>query len=219
MNLEETMFRDIIKLYNSKHNADLKIKMNKIFQARDLKAVIDSAKNEYLAVMSSLTITDERKKWASFSTPYLPIKETLFSTKQKFTEIPTSLKNKRISYFLHTTEQRVIKKLVNRDSIIPVDASSIEMKKDLINDGLADYFISDNVILLSIKNIVPVIDLDIHKNLNYGIVYPKNSILKRMLDPIIKYYIKSDRFYKRLDQFSDKKTADYFIKHVKNSFR
>lgn len=103
--------------------------------------------------------------------------------------------------------------------MIPVIATSFKEKKNFIEKNKADFFISDNVAILSISGIHRIVDLNINKNLSYGIVYPKGSKLKNMLDPVIKYYLKSSRFYKRLKDHSNKEIADYFTKHVKNAYR
>jgi ABC-type amino acid transport substrate-binding protein len=47
-------------------------------------------------------------------------------------------------------------------------------------------------------------------NANFGILLPKNSKLKEKIDPIIKYYVKTSRFYQLVKKYFGEDASNYF---------
>ena len=218
LSLEEQMFKDVVELYNKKYKTNLRIIINKVPNVRLFLKEINTPKHLYTAIMSSITITKERSKLYLFSVPYMPIKETIFALRKE--TISYHWQNKRIAFLLNSTEENSIKLLQKRHpNIVPVAFNSFPEKLNSLSNGTADFLISDNVAWLSFPNLVQIEDLDLHQHYSYGIIYSKGSPLKKMLDPVIKYYILSSRFYDLLKKNYGKRVADYFTKNVKNVAR
>ena len=76
-----------------------------------------------------------------------------------------------------------------------------EDKVDFYVGDMTDAIVTDRVILSDFKGAAIS---------NYGILYPKGSILKKKLDKYIKYYKRSSSYYQLLGKHFGKEIVNYF---------
>jgi len=212
--LEKQAFTDIVQIYNKKYGTHLTINHQQIKTFRDVFSVVKKASTEYTSVMCSVTITKEREKHVTFSIPYLPVTETIFS----YNDLSegTDWTTKPIAFLVGTTAEDAMKSLLKTyPKIKPKAYTSFQTLIEDVKQGYIKFLISDNVAILSYPKLVPLKDLGSKKGKGYGIVYPLGSSLKEKLDPIIKYYTKSAKFYNLLQQNYGNEIADYFTANVR----
>lgn len=209
--IEEIIIRNTIDLYNSKEKKQLILKFMNYDNFGKLMVDFNESDRPFRAAMSSISPTDERKKIYEFSLIYLPSKETLISLKNN-----PNLKNKsrlKVGYEKNTLYETTAKKMdLNLFQLIPY-----EDMNDLVNDlnvKKVDLMILDNIYVWNNNQYAIYSEIDNPVGDGLAIVYPKNSNLKHRLDPYLKYFLESKKFYNELSKSFGKEVADYFKKQM-----
>lgn len=126
-------------------------------------------------IISSVTITDERKQKYAFSEPYINAGQVIVSSKNNPIQKVENLAGKRIIVARNTTNEKEALKYTDSNLVIRYD-SLIDATKDLAQ-GKADAMISDLVLAQSLikpyENLV--ISSDPFTNESYGIVARKED--------------------------------------------
>ena len=209
--LEEEIFKNIVALYNLKSKKQLSYTIHKE-SFTDILKRMETQSGDSTLIMSGITVTKEREKRYDFSIPYLPIEIVLFS--KKGTRI-TDFSELNVGYIEGSVEEKLAKDLKKKYNCSLFPYPDFLEKHNSLKANKTNVMIADNIALFVDHSIKIIHSLKSTKG--WGIVYPKGSELKEMFDPIIRYYIKSAKFYELLYNEHGKAIADYFIKYVKNA--
>jgi glutamine transport system substrate-binding protein len=204
------MISIVVKRTNAKLKQKLKINFIEVENFIDLFNALKTNKDNACAI-SALTITKERSKSYDFSYPYMPIKEVILTTKS----------SNRNDWKKQGTTIALVKGSVAENhysvfknkyklNVILIDYKTYKTIHTEINNRKIDFFVTDIAQTWTDKNIRLVSDFDEAKLSYYGIMYPKGSKLKKLLDPAIKSLIHSPSFLNLLKKNYGQKIVDYY---------
>ena len=209
---ELDFLKQVIKLYNTKHAYKLSLKVISVRDYSDIFKKIGSSKEtDLICAIRAITITEERKKKYDFSSPYLPIKQVLITNKDKL----SSIKNWRDSRYTiygnkNTIHYKNAKLLSNKYGFKFYKPKS--NKRIVVNNylkkGEIDFYVGDMTDVIVTERVI-LADFEEALLSEYGILYPKDSKLKRKLDKFVKYSVKSPTYYKLLVKHFGNEIAVY----------
>ena len=218
--IEHQLVKDVFALWNRRTKI-----LKEVYWKRHRKfsglmkymSELDNSRKDEVIALSSITITKERQKQFNFSTPYVPIREVLISKSinKKANDIE-SITNKRVGANLGTTQEVALKLLEQKMNFKPVYFSMNKHKHDaLINDEI-DFYIDDNINVWSDSRLKIVFEFENQPGNGYGLMFHKESSLKKIIDPMLIYYMRSAKFRKITTEKFGKKISDYFVKKISN---
>ena len=210
---ELDFINQVIKLYNVKNKNKLSIKIHsERSYAKIFKMIESSKQTKYICAIRSLTITDKREKKYDFSYPYMPIKQVLMTKKQYKTGIKNWKNSKHIIYGNpNTVHFENVKMLSDKYGIKVYKPKDPEINIiSYLNNGEIDFYVGDMTDIFVIDDIEILSEFDGALLSHYGIMFPKNSILKEKLNRYIKYLAKSPIYYKIVFKHFGRNIADYF---------
>jgi hypothetical protein len=216
--IEHQLINDIFELWNRKSDKEIKYKWRKHKQFSDFMKYMENLSNDEKdneMALSSITITKQRLEKYRFSIPYVPIREVMICMKStNIDQGQKSIENKKVGANLGTTQEHSLKHLLNKIQFEPFYFSINEFKYNALINGEIDFYIDDNVNVWSDSRLKIVFEVEKQSGDGYGIMYHKESKLKKKIDPILMYYIKSAKFRKITSEKFGKKISDYFVKKL-----
>ena len=214
---EKDLFKEIIKLHNYKTEKHYSVRFVDLNDYSDLFTEISkSDKNDLVCAVRSITITDERKKKYEFSHPYLPIKQVLI-TKKNSTLNKRTWRNKKhtIAAIENTVHYKAAILLSEKYGFKFRATKEILTTYDELLQGKYDFFIGDISECWNNNYVIFLDDFENAELSNFGIMYPKNSQLRKELDPFLSYFLKSPRIYSLLKKHLGDGVVKYF-KEIRN---
>ena len=204
---ENVMLNDIIDLYNNKKKKNLILKFIEVKKFENLFLKLENGRHDKM-IISSITITNKRKKLYDFSPIYIPTRNCILGLKSKNFKDKKKWEGLRIAYMNYTTEDDYVINIAKKYKLIAIPFSTTAQKIDLLLSNKSDLILSEVVSTLK-DDRLEILDIVIKKNIGYGIVFPKGSHLNKELKPIINYYIKSAKYYRLLKSFVGKKISRF----------
>ena len=218
--IERQILTHVIDIKNKKENTHYTYQIkalpfDQIFHYLNYKTIGDK-KHTVLAI-STITVTDERKKQFDFSVPYIPAKSVIF----------TSAKNKEISSTSWMAPGSVIgvQKKTTHESVLNTLLKQYPIKKEtspdyghlmqrLLDDKIV-YMLGDNVEIWNDTSLRILYTLDFQKGTDIAIMYPKGSKLKDEFDKYLKYYIHSSKFFQLIRDKYGSDVSKYFRENLR----
>lgn len=209
---ERAFIAEIIKKYHAKSQNHYEIKYTKLMYFKDIFKLIDLADNkDRILGINAVNITDERKKKYDFSSPYLPIKKSLIS--DYYSQIdPEKLNEKefKIGYLEKSVHEAAAIRLSKHYKLQLVSFKDTSTKLKALHENLIDLYVGDRIEAWVYENLKVLTDIEDEQIDYFGILYPKNSSLKKELDPIIQYFRKSSSFYLMVKKHLGEDAVTYF---------
>ena len=199
---EKHFIESVVLLYNRKNNEQMRIKYQfiKKYQTHfDIIAKADST--ELICSLDAISRTKGRLRKFTLSEAYLPAKTVVFGLNSTFFDADSiSWKSKGIKvgfvkgsrfahfkYFWHEYYDSKMVFLDHRHDYI----KALKTRK-------VNFIVDDELIALSDTTLKTVHHFNPVILTNYALLYPRNSILKKMFDPFIKYVRHSKLYYNRI---------------------
>ncbi len=157
---------------------------------------------EYQAGISSISITDDRKKSYDFSVPYFESTNMILVKADSTVKSATDLKGKKIAVQSGTTADDLMTGIMGQGNsdLKKFDSNAVALLE--MEKGGADAVVADIAIIREYvknhpdKKLKAVADTANFKPEYYGLAFPKGSDLKAKLDPAIKKVIDNGTYAK-----------------------
>ena len=219
--IERQLIDDIFILWDRKTKEKVDYQFNWFGSFLDMmdfmKNLPITEKDNHLAI-SSITITDARSKKFQFSNPYVPVREVLICKKngkyQSAVTDLTSLVDRKIGYLEGTIQESSMLSLKKDISFKEFGYLTQQEKNRALLNNEIDFYIADNVNVWSNSQLKIFLELPEQLGNGYGILFHKKSSLKKIIDPILMYYMKSAKFRKLTTDKFGKEVSDYFVKKL-----
>jgi ABC-type amino acid transport substrate-binding protein len=218
--IEQDILQNVVELYERKTGEKLPIRYVTSYDFSYLFSMLDSVSVNnlnYSLMLTAVSITPEREETYDFSVPYMPAKEVIFGLKKAWDNNPWDFNNKRIGYTTKSVQEVVAKEYQRMHPSITIkEYHSWEHMIIGLKAGEIDAGLMDNVSVWADDKLMVIEDVaaDLQQGKGLGIMYPKGSTLKAKLDPIIKYYLKSQKFYSFCAKQYGMEVANYYKEHV-----
>jgi len=212
--IEENILKNIFRLHNKSSSSKLIYKLVKYptYGASMNVFKTKSYKNKHrIFTINQVTITKEREKFYDFSTPYAPVKEVILAQKKVPFKPNASTRIGFLKFAVHAVS---IKKLRKIKSFTPVPFETNKHMEQALIDKKVDFIYSENVSVWNSKVFRIVYTPAYQNGTGYGIMYPKGSSLKDVLDKYLIYYMKSAKFKQLVTRLYDKSVSEYFAKQL-----
>lgn len=209
---EMELFKKIISFYNLKNEQKLKLVTHKEPDFNRIRPLMlsDKFKNKHVSSISSFTISNIPN--FDYSSAYLPVRNAFISLNDY------NYKNDKIrcGYNNNPYTVNVINSLdeKNQFEFIPYSSSNdlyVELKKG----NIECYFFDSYVTFFNQE--IKVIKYTSEETSYLGIIFKKNSELKKMLNPTIKYFVTSTLYYSMLRKYLGRDISTYVEKMLKRS--
>ena len=210
---EMELFKKVISFYNLKNEKKLKLVIHIEPDFNKIRPMMlsDKFKNKHVSSISSFTISDIPN--FEYSPAYLPLKYAIISLKNYTynNEMITCGYNDNpytVNY-LNTISDK------NKFKFIPFNSSKIllsELKKGTIDS----YFFDSYITFFNPE--IKIIKYTSEETYYLGIVFRKNSELKKMLNPTIKYFVTSSLYYSMLRKYLGNDISKYVENMLKKSY-
>lgn len=209
--IETNILTNVIDLYNRKNEQKIIIKEKMLNQFNEVFPSFDAMKTSNKAILGTISITPERLKKYDFSHSYLPARVAILGLKNKAVK---SINNLRLGYVKATVQENIAQELKQ--------SHQVKLKSYNNMDEIVRGVILEEVDIILLENVsawadprLQIIDQFVNNvSEGYGIVFPKDSDLKKVLDPYLKYYLKSQKFYKSIREIYGSEIADYYKKNL-----
>jgi hypothetical protein len=207
---ESQFMEEIKKLHNIRHKKN-PISF-KFIEQSDYKKIfnqIDNAKPmNKICGISSLTITEDRLIKYDFSYRYLKINQAIIKHKRHDAQDFNTAKFAYLENSIHEEAFYLLKKQYHQIIGIPYKSSK-EIKDDMDKKKF-NYQIADGIVAFINENREIATELSFFQTEGYGIIYPKNTILKEQLDPAIKHFVSTKRYFDLIKEHFGEKAFEYY---------
>lgn len=155
---------------------------------------------EYDAGISSVSITEERKKTYDYTSPYFESTNMILVNEGSTITNALDLKDKKVGVQISTTADTIMTGIMGQgnSNLKRFDSNTlalIELEKNGVDAVVADNMIVGEYIKHNpAKKFVGINDKDNFIGEFYGILLPKGSELKQLLDPAIKKVLESGEY-------------------------
>ncbi|EXX85924.1 glutamine ABC transporter substrate-binding protein [Paenibacillus darwinianus] len=155
---------------------------------------------EYDAGISSVSITEERKQTYDYSMPYFESINMILVKQDSPVQSALDLKNKKVGVQISTTADTLMTEIMgqNNADLKRFDSNTVALLE--LEGGGVDAVVADIAIVREYvknnpdKNFKEVADAANFTPEYYGILLPKGSELKALLDPAIKAVIENGKY-------------------------
>ena len=212
---EKKFLENIFRFYNKSNKLKYKINYVERKGFKELFTQLDQTTNinENLSI-SSISVTDERKKKYDFSIIYLPSRHAVLSLKNRTIEKDWHSKGYKVGYIEDTIDETIIKLLQTNSNIIAVAFPDQKSKEEAVLNNKIDIMFNEILKNYSDKRFRVLEDI-VRNNYGYAIMYPKGSTLKKQFDPIIDYYIHTNTYFSLLKKWFGNDVASILFKQIK----
>jgi hypothetical protein len=210
-NYEMALLKKVINLIEQKENLKINLLTERLKSFDNIVTIckkIDQKNNTLF--MAALSITEERKKWADFSSPYLFSYISIISHKT-FINTDSNFyhsKNATMGYLKGTTSEILAKKMSIKYAIKLVEFNSTAEKNNIPANGL-DFIFGDHFEIVNNPNLIVIKDFLDSKD-NYGILYPKGSTLRNHLEKYLIYFLRSPENFNLLKTYFGENISEYY---------
>lgn len=209
---EMDLLNRIVHIYNKKNYPKLSV----VFEQRNKPNAIwfhlnnkDSIEKYGLVCgLLSASITKNDPNY-DFSHPYLPTQDVLIGRVDQ--NEPSEKKSYNLVHMRSNYYQPLVDSLSKHYSFSTHTTGSYSDAVNYFLTGNADYYLGDSIDSWVFQNRKVMLYLN-DRITHFGFLYPKDSKLKKMFDPILKYYTKSSSFYKLLKFHFGKDLKNYYQK-------
>jgi polar amino acid transport system substrate-binding protein len=217
--IEQDILNNVLALYKKRAGKNLKLRFigskdfSKLFSMVDSLA---SSNKDNTLLLTAVTITKERLRKYDFSVPYMPAKDVIFGKKDKWENGEWVFGAMRIGYTNKSVQEKIAKAYKVKYGVQIKAFHSWEHMVEGLHKNEIDAGLMDNVSVWADDRLMVIKDVEkeYQQGNGFGILYPKGSALKAKLDPIIRYYIKSQKFYAFCAKQYGREVADYYKEHV-----
>ncbi|RKP50035.1 basic amino acid ABC transporter substrate-binding protein [Cohnella endophytica] len=165
-------------------------------------ALLESVKQgkEYDAGISSITISDDRKKTYDFTIPYFESTNMILTKEGSDIKSAADLKGKKVAVQGATTGDKLMTGIMgegnkNLKRFESNALALLELSSNGVDAVVADIAIVNEYVKNNPgKKFVGILDRTNFESEYYGIAFPKGSELKELLDPAIKTVLESDTY-------------------------
>ena len=207
---EKQFMEEIKKLHNARHKkSPITLKFTELSGYKELFSKIDKPSSPNLVcAISSITITKNRLLKYDFSYRYLKINQAIIkNTKSKLKDF----NNAKFAYLensIHQEAFNLLKKQYPKIRGISYKTSK-EIKNELDNKKF-NYQIADGIVAFINENREIVTELSFFKTDGYGIIYPKNSQLKKRLESAIRYFVSTSKYFQLIKKHFGNNAFKYY---------
>ena len=209
---EMELFKKVISFYNLKNEKKIKLIIHIEPDFNKIRPLMlsDTFKNKHVSSISSFTISDIPN--FEYSAAYLPVKDAFISLRNY------KYKNDfiRCGYNNNSYTFSVINSIKdkNRFKYVPFSSSS-KLLKELKKGTIECYFFDSYVTFFNPE--IKILKYASDETSYLGIIFRKNSELKKMLNPTIKYFVTSSLYYSMLRKYLGNDISKYVEKMLKKS--
>lgn len=188
--------------------ADLKYELKNVGWDTLLASL--EAGTEYDAAISSVTISDDRKKTNDFSSPYFESTNMILTKEGSPIKSALDLKDKKVGVQVSTTADILMTELTSKDNanLKKFDSNAVALME--LEQGGVDAVVADMAVVTEYvrnnpdKKFISIIDVENFGSEFYGIMLPKGSELKAKLDPAIKKVLEDGTYAEIYKKWFDK---------------
>jgi ABC-type amino acid transport substrate-binding protein len=212
--IENTLISDVLDLLSKRNGKKLKYEVRQHKTFADLMVFFAKGNSDidlHLAI-NSITITKAREAFLDFSHPYVPTREVLICKMHRGDNLNHLISNSMVGYNTGTIQDISVKKLQEKFKFNAIGYSLHAVKEDDLLQGKLDFMIGDNINVWNDNRMHIVEELEYQSGEGFGIAYFKGSKLKKEIDPILKYYLRSAKFRKLTAQHFGDDISDYFAR-------
>jgi hypothetical protein len=206
---ENDFMETILNLYNKKNTND-KIEFNHI-KVDTYKVLFDKMKDKKrhdICSISSITITMDRMKDYDFSIRYLKDNHVVIRN-TKFEKV--DIKEAKVGYLKNSLYEDSFLFIKNKyPNIIGIEYDKTKDVIKALETNLIDYQFASGIIAFIRPNREIVEELPLNRSRGYGIIYPKGSALKEKLDPTIKYFLTSPKYFALIAKHFGEELLSYY---------
>jgi len=211
---EVAFFENIVRIYNTKFNTNFFIKYYVVDEFSEIRPLIQSrlAEKKFVVGVSGFTIVNH--EMFDYSASFFPVKTSLIILKER-REALLHKKVLDVGYYTSLYYKEIVKNLHHK---FGMQLHRGKTGKSYLKSKELDAYISDSIEAWVDEELD--ILLDAHEMVDHiGFLYLKNSPLKKMFDPIIKYYTKTKRFYKNLKYYFGDSFPKYYCETLGIPYR
>lgn len=217
--IEQDILQNVLELYERRSRQTISKRSFGSKDFSELFGIVDSlaeSSKDNTLLLTAVTITPEREEKYDFSIPYMPAKDVIFGKKDRWKGKSWNFKSMRIGYTRSSVQEKVAEKYKKLHGVEIKAFHSWEHMVEGLHKGEIDAGLMDNVSVWADERLMVIRDVEqeFQQGKGFGILYPKGSSLKKKLDPIIRYYLKSQKFYAFCERQYGKEVAGYYKKHV-----
>ena len=208
-NLNKALIKDIISLYNLNHDNKIDIEFKLLSNFSEAFKRLKNNISDTVLAINNISINALRKEEFDFSSSYLPVMASLIVNEMSsITEENWRSELKSLSVFKASIYGNIALQFSKRNNI------KLNYKDDY---NFENAFIGDCLDAWLDPTIRIVHYLENETVSEFAIMYPKNSNLKKLLDPTVKYFTTSNIYYHLINEYLNKDVNFYFQK-VRSKF-
>jgi len=195
---EQHLMKDLVTLYNRtnvlKHRFILQFKKVDGFSALIETVEHNTEQKKYICGIRGVTIRPTKR--FMFSHPYFPIESGVIGNKASSKTYNS--KTATVHYFSTSTNTPFINEVrTNYSFKLKIVQNESPYHKVLHNEW--DYYLGDTIDAWQIENLKVIHTVGAKSHL--GILFPLGSPLKNIFDPILKYYVRSAKYFSAIKHY------------------
>lgn len=206
---ELELVSDLVRLWEKDSGEKVYLKLIALKSFQDLIAEAKTwHKDDYKLSASSVTIKQERLESFDFSIPYFPVKKVIACLAE--TEINAFNWNKhpyRFAYLKGSTEEFYADLFKKTYSFKLVSCRDTSDKVDSLQKKKADIMISEGFDYVRNKKFRILSD-NFEAQEYYGLLFAKNSTLKKVINKYLQRYLSSDAYYNLIKKHYNHEIAE-----------
>jgi ABC-type amino acid transport substrate-binding protein len=216
-NFEKEMCSLFIDTYNKNKKLEFKLQFIPSTFSNILNKLAKPDSNALIFAIYTLSITEDRKEIYDFSTPYMINRPMILKSKLKMTQKDESDTRAVFGVFKNNMYEPILIERVKQTKQVYRSFLAKTKIVDALNSGVIDFWYTDYADLWS-YNLEVANELNIGTQDQYGLMFPKNSLLNKQLSKTFILFLKSDEFYKLVFKHFGKAAVNYFQRGLKRTF-
>jgi len=191
---ERAFIEYILDEYNKENQTDLRAKFVHINSFSDHFIIHNTDSNAYQCSIDGISITKSRKVFYSFSYPYqrtYPALMTIYPNEVLDRDL---WKKETITIGLtkHSIYEYLKRRIMPKANVFFVPHANLII--DILKEKKADYYLGDNIKAINLDSLHVAHLFKNSFSSKYGVLFPKKSKLQRMLNPLIRNFVRSDKY-------------------------
>jgi hypothetical protein len=208
---EQGMMEILTEKINKKNGATYRLNFVNLENYEILNQKVEM-KDDKLCAIGRLKITNQNLRDYDFSHPYLSVKEAIVTLVNQFWyQADWMNKGSRIAAFKESLnhEQSKIFKNTYKSDIILLESSTRSRISNLLLKAKFDFCITEAIDTWNNRNLEHLSEFKEAKLYQYGIMFPKGSVLKKTFDEEIKEFVNSEENYQLLKRIYGQEVMEY----------